>query len=69
MLLDFAIHRRINETQSRESATVTTMHVNDVLSRGKLMGQARGIVILHSLLIFFHRGSYKITFWELSDTM
>jgi hypothetical protein len=36
-LLDFAIHRRKNETQSWKSTRVKTMHVHSVVSRGRLM--------------------------------
>jgi hypothetical protein len=35
------------------------MHVHSAMSRGRLMQQACGSVILASPLIFFHRGSYN----------
>jgi hypothetical protein len=37
MLLDFAIHRRQNETWSRESTRVKTTRVHSAVSRGRLM--------------------------------
>jgi hypothetical protein len=37
MLLDFAIHRRQNETRNRTSTRVKTMRVHSVVSRGRLM--------------------------------
>jgi hypothetical protein len=35
-LLDFAIHRRQNETQSQKSTHVKTMRVHSMVSRGRL---------------------------------
>jgi hypothetical protein len=57
-LLDFAIHRRQNET-SRKSACVKTMHIHSAVSHGSLMQKAFRSVTLASPLIFFHRGSYN----------
>jgi hypothetical protein len=37
MLLDFAIHRRQNETRSRKNTRVQIMCVQSVVSRGRLM--------------------------------
>jgi hypothetical protein len=37
MLVDFAIHRGLNETQSRKSTHVKTMRVDSAASRGRLM--------------------------------
>jgi hypothetical protein len=37
MLLDFAIHRRQNETQSQKSTSVKTMSVHNTVSRGRMM--------------------------------
>jgi hypothetical protein len=36
-LLDFAIHGRQNEPQSRKSTRVKTMHVHSAVTRGRLM--------------------------------
>jgi hypothetical protein len=36
-LLDFAIHRRQNETRSRKSFHVKTIQVHSMVSRGRLM--------------------------------
>jgi hypothetical protein len=36
-LLDFAIHRRQNETRSQKSTSVKIMHVHSVVSRARLM--------------------------------
>jgi hypothetical protein len=36
-LLDFVIHHRQNETQSRKSTRVKTVHVHNAVSRGRLM--------------------------------
>jgi hypothetical protein len=36
MLLDFAIHRRQNETRRRKNAGVKTMHVHSAVSRGRV---------------------------------
>jgi hypothetical protein len=36
-LLDFAIHSRQNETQSRKSTHVKRMNVHSAVSRGRLM--------------------------------
>jgi hypothetical protein len=36
-LLDFAIHRRPNETRSRKSTRVKTMRVYSAMSRGRVM--------------------------------
>jgi hypothetical protein len=36
-LLDFAIHRRQNETQSGKSTRVKTMRVHSAVSHGRLM--------------------------------
>jgi hypothetical protein len=36
-LLDFAIHRRQDETRSRKSTRATTVHVHSAVSRGRLM--------------------------------
>jgi hypothetical protein len=36
-LLNFAIHRRQNKTQSRKSTHVKTMRVHSAVSRGRLM--------------------------------
>jgi hypothetical protein len=36
-LLDFAFHRRQNETQSRKSTSVNIMRVYSAVSRGRLM--------------------------------
>jgi hypothetical protein len=36
-LLDFAIHCRQNETQSRKGTYVKTVHVHSVMSCGRLM--------------------------------
>jgi hypothetical protein len=36
-LLDFAIHRRQNETRSRKSTRVKTVLVHSAVSRGRLM--------------------------------
>jgi hypothetical protein len=36
-LLDFAIHRRQNETQSRKSTRVKTVCVRSMLSSGRMM--------------------------------
>jgi hypothetical protein len=36
-LLDFAIHHRQNETQSRKSTRVKAMRVHSAVSRGRLM--------------------------------
>jgi hypothetical protein len=65
-LLNFAIHRRRNETQSRTS--VKTMCVHSTESHGRLMQQACGSVTLASPLISFTKAVTKITHWELSDT-
>jgi hypothetical protein len=51
-LLDFAIHRRENETQSQKSTCVKTMCVHSMVSCGRLMQQACGSVNLTSPLIF-----------------
>jgi hypothetical protein len=37
VLLDFAIHRRQNESRSGKSARVKTVHVHSAVSRGCLM--------------------------------
>jgi hypothetical protein len=37
MLLNFAIHRRQNETQRRKSTHVKTMRVHNTVLRGRLM--------------------------------
>jgi hypothetical protein len=58
-LLDFAIHHRQNETQSRKSTHVKTMHVHSMVSHGRLMQYACGSVTFAPSLIFFHLGSYK----------
>jgi hypothetical protein len=39
-LLDFAIHRKQNETLSRKSTRVKTMRVISTVSHGRLMQQA-----------------------------
>jgi hypothetical protein len=36
-LLNFAIHRRQNETQSQKGTCIKTMRVHRVVSRGRLM--------------------------------
>jgi hypothetical protein len=36
-LLDFAIHRRQNETRNRKSTPLKTMHAHSPVSRGRLM--------------------------------
>jgi hypothetical protein len=36
-LLDFAFHRRQNETRSRKSTRVKTMLVHSAMSRGRVM--------------------------------
>jgi hypothetical protein len=58
-LLDLAIRRRQNETQSRKSTRVKTMLFHSEMLRGRLMQQACRSVILASALIFFQRGSYN----------
>jgi hypothetical protein len=59
MLLDFAIHRRQNETWSRKSTRVKTMLVHSVMSCGRVMQQACRSTTLASPLILFHQGSYN----------
>jgi hypothetical protein len=54
MLLDFAIHCRQMEAQSKKNTRVKTMHVHSAVSRGRLMQYACGRVTLASPLIFFH---------------
>jgi hypothetical protein len=58
-LLDFAIHCRQKETQSKKSTCMKTMRVHSVVSHGRLMQWACGSVTLASRMIFFHRGSYN----------
>jgi hypothetical protein len=36
-LLDLAIHRRQNETRSRKSTRVKTLHVHSAVNRGRLL--------------------------------
>jgi hypothetical protein len=40
MLLDFAIHRRQNETRKSKSTRVKAMRVHSAVSHGRLMQQA-----------------------------
>jgi hypothetical protein len=66
-LLDYAIHRRQNETRSRKSTRVNTMLVHSAMSRGRLIQWAFGSVTLASPLIFFTKAVSKIIVRELSE--
>jgi hypothetical protein len=68
MLLNFAIHRRQNETQSQKNTCVKTKHVHSVVSCGRLMQQTCGSVTLAPLLSSFSEAVTTITDWELSDS-
>jgi hypothetical protein len=67
MLLNFAIHRRQNETHWK-STGIKTIHIHNVVSHCRLMQYACRSVTLVSPLIFFQRGSYNNnslgTFWQ-----
>jgi hypothetical protein len=58
-LLDFDIHHRQNETRTRKSNHIETMHVHSTVSRGRLMQRACRSVNLVSPFILFHWGSYN----------
>jgi hypothetical protein len=66
-LLDFAIHRRRNETRSRKNTRVKTIRVHGAVSCSRLVQYACGSVALASFPIFFFPGAVTtITVQQLS---